>query len=159
MAITSVSATAPDQFGPNLVGLSTAGEPVGVVGEHRTRVAEPQRKRCRPQLAGGQPGHGDRALTDQREERAVAVAELEQPAALVGLQAEGQDLEVLQARGDHQAVAPAAHLGEDRLLGSPHSLRFLGEEVPKAGDVARAPGEAVSRGGEETSRAYPLRPC
>src|SRR5215471_3613318 len=146
------------ELGADLVRLPAPGEAPGVVRQDRPRVAEPQRERRRAQGAGDQPGDGHGALPHHGQDRAVGVGQLEQPAPVVGVQAEGERLQPLERRGDDVPIAPAAHLGEDRFLGVPHGLRLLRQEVAEAGDVAKhlavRPGEATSRPGPRRARRY-----
>ena len=60
-------------------------------------------------------------------------------------------------------VAPAAHLGEERLLGPAYDLRLFREQVAEPGDAAELRRGGGSRArttvGEETSGRRPRRAC
>src|SRR5262249_54841757 len=109
------------------------------------------------QPACHEPRHRHRALADNREKGAVSVAQLEQPAQMGGVQADSEDFQTLEGRGNDIPVAPASHLRQGGLLSRPHGLRLLGQEVTKTGDVSRSGTCLRLRSGEETSRPVPRR--
>src|SRR5262249_13135095 len=109
------------------------------------------------QPACHEPRHRHRALADNREKGAVSVAQLEQPAQMGGVQADSEDFQTLEGRGNDIPVAPASHLRQGGLLIRPNGPRLLGQGSTKPGDVPRSVTSRRIRSGEETSRPVPRR--
>ncbi len=128
----------PDQLGPDLVGLPSLLETALIGGENRARVAQPQGERGGAQLARDQARHGHCALTHQCDDLAARITELEEAAALLRSQAQLQHLEALDHRGDDVAVAPPAHLLEQRFLRRSQRFRLLRQEVAKTRHAAES---------------------
>ena len=102
----------PDELRAHLVRLAPLLEATFVGREDRTRVAKPQRERHGAQLPRGEPGHRHGALTDQGDNIAIAVRELEQAPALLTPQPELEHVHALDQWRDDVPVTPTPHLGE-----------------------------------------------
>ena len=105
-----------DQLRADLVGLAPVLKAAFLGGDDGPRVAEPKRQSGRSQLACDQPRDGDSPFTDQRDDIAAAVCELEEAAPLLDAKTEVEHVHRLHERGDDVAVAPTSHLGEKRFL-------------------------------------------
>jgi hypothetical protein len=66
---------------------------------------------------------------------AARVAELEEPALLLGVQPQREHVDALDHRSDDVPVAPPAHLFEQRFLRPAQGLRLFRQQVAETWDA------------------------
>src|SRR5260370_85115 len=101
------------------------------------RGGERKKHPCPAARNGGPPRRASRARQAPAAQAtpppglAPRVAELEETALLLGVQAQREHVDALDHRRDHEPVAPATHLFEQRFLRSAQGLRLFRQQVAK----------------------------
>ena len=125
----------PDQLAARLHRLSAPAAERGAVEEHRSRVAEAERRPHPLELGGDHPGDAHGALPDQGKQAAVGVHEAEELGLETASHAGRHGLERLHQRGGEVLVAPGGE-GVDEGFG--HEPTALCRRTDPIGETARA---------------------
>ena len=125
----------PDQLAARLHRLPAPAAERGAVEEHRSGVAEAERRPHPLELGGDHPGDAHSALPDQGEQAAVGVHEAEELGLETTPDAGSHGLERLHQRGGEVLVAPGGE-GVDEGFG--HDAPALCRRTDPIGETARA---------------------